>query len=149
MFEELFFWTGIANSVLLIIIFSFRRAGNMKAMKICGYIYFLLAIPAIYAIILGATSGKPFAYTVFLGIFIAYLVIECIYDFILKIDFRKKWYLLAPYLLLFIPMNYGFIVMPWKESLVKGVIMAGLFIIQTILNLVSHRALATKETSGQ
>jgi hypothetical protein len=35
-------------------------------------------------------------------------------------------------------MNYGFVVMPWKSSLVWGLVMLGLFIIQIIANLQTH-----------
>jgi hypothetical protein len=68
--------------------------------------------------------------------------LEWIYDFALKISFRenwgKNWMWLAPYLSFYYAMNYGFVVMPWKTSVVWGITMAGLFIIQIVMNLRSH-----------
>jgi hypothetical protein len=69
-----------------------------------------------------------------------FLLVEGIYDFILKLPFREKtnWWLLAPYLSLYYAMNYGFIVMPWKTSLAAGVVMVCLFVIQIVANLRTH-----------
>ncbi|WP_169698982.1 hypothetical protein [Mesotoga infera] len=47
-----------------------------------------------------------------------------------------KW--VVPYLGLYCAMNYGFVAMPWKTSLMWGVIMLGLFIIQSVVDLRSH-----------
>jgi hypothetical protein len=75
-------------------------------------------------------------------IFLAFLLLEWLYDYVWKINFRenlrKHWKVAVPYLGLYYSSNYGFIVMPWKTSLVQGLIMLGLFIIQVILNLRSH-----------
>jgi hypothetical protein len=35
-------------------------------------------------------------------------------------------------------MNYGFVVMPWKTSLTRGIIMLGLFVIQMTANIATH-----------
>ena len=103
--------------------------------------YLLLAIPAIYAIFLVQQEQKAPQYTVFLGIFLAFLVIEALYDWILKIPFREKmdWKQLVPYVALYISMNYGFVVMTWKYySLIGGIILLGLFVVQIIANIVTH-----------
>jgi hypothetical protein len=49
-----------------------------------------LAIPAIYAIFLVAHEQKTVRYTVFLGIFLVFLLIEWLYDYILKIKFSRE-----------------------------------------------------------
>jgi len=102
----------------------------------------LLAIPAAYGIFLVLQEQKPVQYIIFLGIFLAYLALEWLYDYVLKINFRENWRqnwkLLVPYLGLYYAMNYGFVVMSWKTSLIWGTIMLGLFIIQIITNLRTH-----------
>jgi hypothetical protein len=35
-------------------------------------------------------------------------------------------------------MNYGFVVMVWKSSLPRGILMLALFVVQIVLNIVSH-----------
>jgi len=140
MLEPLFFALGLLNNVVLIFIFLIRK-NHLAVLRKVGWVYFLLAIPAIYGIFLAQQEQKDPRYTIFLGIFLAFLAIEVLYDWILKIPFREKmdWKVFAPYVALYISMNYGFVVMVWKYySLIGGIIMLGLFIIQIIANIVSH-----------
>ena len=147
MLEPLFFTLGLLNNVFLIFIFLIRKNHLALVQKI-GWLYFFLAIPAIYAIFLVQQEQKTQRYTIFLGIFLAFLAIEALYDWILKLPFREKmdWKLLAPYVALYISMNYGFVVMVWRYySVIGGIIMAGLFVIQIIANIVSHPRAAVEK----
>jgi len=138
--EPFYFILGLVNNVLLILIFLMRQ-NNLDLVKKIGWIYFLLAIPAIYAIFLVQKEHKTQRYTVFLGIFLAFLVIEVVYDWILKLPFRETmdWKLLAPYVVLYISMNYGFVVMTRKYySARRGMILLVLFVIQIIANISTH-----------
>ena len=140
MLEPLFFVLGLLNNICLIIIFLIRK-NHLDLLKKIGRLYFLLAIPAIYAIYLVQLEQKTQRYTIFLLIFLAFLAIEALYDWILELPFRETmdWKLLVPYVALYLSMNYGFVVMVWKyDSVTRGVIMLGLFVIQIITNIVSH-----------
>ncbi|MFN2236090.1 MAG: hypothetical protein ACK2U1_17835 [Anaerolineales bacterium] len=140
MLEPLFFTIGLLNNGILIFIFLIRKK-HVDLLRKIGWIYFLLAIPAIYAIYLVQQEQKTQRYTIFLVIFLAFLVIEALYDWILKIPFREQmdWKIFTPYVALYISMNYGFVVMVWKyDSVIAGAIMLALFIIQIILNIISH-----------
>jgi hypothetical protein len=140
MLEPFFFALGLVNNVLLIFIFLIRENYPDLIQRI-GWLYFLLAIPAIYAIFLVMKEKKTSRYAIFLLIFLAFLVIEALYDWILKIPFRETmdWRLLVPYVALYISMNYGFVVMTWKYySLKRGIIILSLFVIQIIANIFTH-----------
>jgi hypothetical protein len=141
MLEVFFFILGLVNSVFLIFIFLIRR-NRLALLQRIGWVYLLLAIPAAYGIILVVREQKTVRYGIFLGIFLVYLLLEWLFDYVFKINFRENWKQnwkwLVPYLGLYYAMNYGFVVMPWKTSLVWGLIMLGLFIIQIIANLRSH-----------
>lgn len=140
MLETFFFVLGLVNNLFLIIIFLLRKKYFALLEKI-GWVYLLLAIPAIYAIYLVQQEQKTVRYTVFLGIFLAFLLIEALYDYILKIPFREtmNWKQLTPYVALYISMNYGFVVMVWKyDSMLRGVILLGLFVVQILANLATH-----------
>jgi len=79
---------------------------------------------------------------------LAFLAIEALYDWILKIPFREKmdWKQLVPYVALYISMNYGFVVMVWKyDSVTRGIILLSLFAIQIIANIVTHPRAITRE----
>ena len=141
MLEELFFGLGIASNLFLIYIFLIRK--KMAVLQRVGKFYFLLAIPAAYGIFLVQQEQKTVRYSIFLGIFLAFLALEFLYDYILKIPFRenlkKYWQLAIPYLALYYAMNYGFVVMIWKYySQIGGIVMLGLVIIQIIVNLCTH-----------
>ena len=140
MLEPFYFALGFVNSGFLIFIFLIRK-NHLDLLQRIGWVYFLLAIPAIYAIFLVQQEHKTQRYTIFLGIFLAFLVIEALYDWILKISFRETmdWKQLAPYVALYISMNYGFVVMTWKYySVPFGIILLVLFVIQIIANIVTH-----------
>jgi hypothetical protein len=141
MLESFFFILGIVNSVFLILIFLIRK-NRLALLQRIGQVYLLLAIPAAYGIFLVAYEEKTVRYTIFLGIFLAYLMLEWLFDFVLKVNFRenlkKNWKFTVPYLIFYYSSNYGFIVMPWKTSLAWGFIMLCLFIIQIFANLRSH-----------
>ena len=140
MLEKFYFALGLVNSVFLIWIFLIRK-NHLDLLQRIGWTYLLLAIPAIYAIFLVQHEHKSPRYTIFLGIFLAFLAIEALYDWILKIPFREtmNWKLLAPYVALYISMNYGFVVMTWKYySVPYGIILLVLFIIQIIANIATH-----------
>ena len=141
MLELYFFVLGLVDSVFLIFIFLIRK-NRLGILQRIGWVYLLLAIPAAYGIILVAQEQKTVRYSIFLGIFLAYLALEWLFDYVLKINFRenwrKNWKWVVPYLILYYAMNYGFLVMPWKTSLVWGLVMLGLFIVQIITNLRSH-----------
>lgn len=137
MLEELFFILGLVNNLFLIFIFLIRK-DKMVLLKRIGWVYLLLAIPAVYGIFLVSQEQKAVQYSIFLGIFLVFLALEGLYDHILKIPFRNNWKLLTPYLVLYYAMNYGFVVMVWETSLPRGLIMLGLFIIQIIVNICTH-----------
>jgi len=138
MLEELFFALGLVNNVFLIIIFLVRGTRGLAPLQRFGWTYLLLAAPAVFGMVLVWQEQKAAQYSIFLGIFLAFLVMECLYDFVWKVPFRQNWKMAVPYLCLYFAMNYGFVVMVWKISLVGGLIMTGLFIVQIIMNMVTH-----------
>jgi len=142
MLELFFFILGLVNNIFLIFIFLIRK-NRMDTLQRIGWVYLLLAIPAAYGIFLVIQEQKAMQYSIFLGIFLAYLALEWMYDFVLKIPFRQNWKLLTPYLCLYYAMNYGFVVMVWKTSLLGGIVMLALFIIQIIVNISTHHLEST------
>lgn len=137
MARRLFFLLGLANSILLILIFILRGQ-HLEFIKSYGWIYLLLAIPAIYDFSLVRSDQRATQYRIFLGIFLFYLVVEGVLDFVLKTDFRANWSVLGPYIALYYVVNYGFIVMPWKDSRKQGILMLALFILQLLANFSTH-----------
>ena len=138
MLAELFFVLGLLNNLLLILLFLARKAGSRTAMRRVGTMYLLLAVPAIVALGLVAHEQAAWQYALFLGVFLAFLALAWLLDFVLKIPFRKDRRLATPYLILYYAMNYGFVVMVWKQWLAGGILMLALFVVQIAVNLTSH-----------
>jgi len=105
MFETFYFLLGVVNSLLLISIFLLVRYSKAAQVAVAGKVYLALAIPAVIGIVLAQQQQKPTQYTIFLRIFLAFLMLEGIYDFVLKVSFRENWKLLTPYLMLYWSMN--------------------------------------------
>jgi hypothetical protein len=137
MIKQLYFALGLTNNVLLILIFILRK-NHLPFIQSYGWIYLLLSLPAVYLIFSIEPEQMASKYRIFLMIFIAFLVLEGIFDFILKVPFRDNWLLLTPYLILYYGMNYGFIVMTWKYSFKQGLIMLVFFAIQIVANIITH-----------
>lgn len=117
-------------------------------MRRIGPVYLLLAIPAVVGTYLVVQEQKALQYGIFLGIFLAYLVLEWLYDFVWKVPFRQNWKLTTPYLALYFAMNYGFVVMVWRTSLTGGILMLGLFIVQILVNVATHRPMRAPGPQG-
>ena len=86
MLEEVFFILGFINNLFLIFIFLIRK-DKMILLKRIGWVYLFLVIPAVYGIFLVIREQKAVEYSIFLGIFLAFLALEGLYDHILKIPF--------------------------------------------------------------
>jgi hypothetical protein len=146
MLEVFFFILGLVNSLSLIFIFLIRKK-RLALLQRIGWAYLLLAIPAAYGVFLVIDEQKTARYAIFLVIFLAFLLLECLLDYVFKIDFRRNlrrnWKSAVPYLALYYAMNYGFVVMPWRTSMLWGIIMLGLFVVQIAANLTSHPRPAT------
>lgn len=139
MLEALFFALGVANSLALTVIFVLRGR-RLDLIRRFGWLYLLLAIPATYAIVLVQQERKPAQYTIFLSIFLGFLALEALYDWVLKIPFREHmdWRLLVPYVALYLSSSYGFVVMVWKESVPGGLVMIALTVVQILANALTH-----------
>lgn len=149
MVELFFFGLGLVNSVCLIVIFLLRR-WNLALLAKVGWLYFLLAVPAVYGIVLVQQEHESVQYVIFLAIFLAFLSIEALYDWILKLPFRETmdWRVLVPYVALYFASTYGFVVMPWKTSQIRGIIMMTLFVAQIIANILTHPRKTGKTPTG-
>ena len=138
MFESLFLIIGLLNNILLTTVFILRKK-SMATLERFGWSYLLLSIPTLYAIILAIQKQKPIEYLVFLGIFMAFLALEGVFDHVLKIPFRQNWRYVVPYLMLYYAAGYGFVVMVWKNSPTWGIVMLALAIVQLAANILTHR----------
>jgi hypothetical protein len=135
----LYFALAIANNVALFVVFVLRKR-RMDLVRRFGWLYLLLAVPAAAGIVVAQREHAPLQYTIFLAIFLAFLAVEALYDWVLRIPFRERpdWRLLVPYVALYVSSCYGFVVMVWRESVPGGLLVLTLTLAQLAANAATH-----------
>ena len=139
MLVPVFVGLGVVNAVALLVVFVLRRR-RLDLVERYGWLYLLLVVPALWAIVVARTEGEPWQYIVFLGLFVGFLAMEALYDWVLRIPFRERndWRLLVPYVALYVSSSYGFVVMTWRESVPWGVLILVLILAQFVANAATH-----------
>ena len=140
----------LVNSVCLILVFVLRQR-RLDLVQRYGLLYLGLAIPTVYGLVLAQQQGSRGEYTIFLTIFLAFLAVEGLYDWVLKLPFRETmdWRLLLPYVALYIASSYGFVVMSWRfYSVVACILMLVLTVAPIVAIAVTHtRMKSTRESA--
>jgi hypothetical protein len=145
--QIVFFILGLVSNIYMMAIFLIRRKRSLTMLRRVGRWYFILAIPALVNILLLRYDAQFVRYGIFLGLFLAFLLVEWVYDYRLHIDWRRNWKLLAPYLALYYAANYGFVVMPWKmeHRALQGITMLVVVVIQISVNVATHGPWSTRQ----
>jgi len=88
--------TAIAFFVSAIMVFTFRLLGKPQYGHWIGYFEFLLAIPLIFLLLQAPPLNRPALYYIQIGCMLAWLVLEALLDYILKVDFRNvRWIVIS------------------------------------------------------
>lgn len=92
---------AVAFFVSAIFVFVSRLLGKPKIGHWIGYFEFLLAIPLIYLLLKAPQLERPALYYIQIGCMLAWLVVEVLLDYLLKIDFRNTRWMVIGYVMLF------------------------------------------------
>ena len=92
---------AIAFFVSAILVFIFRLLGKPQYGHWIGYFEFLLAIPLVFLLLKAPQLERPALYYIQIGCMLAWLVVEALLDYILKIDFRNIRWMVISYVVLF------------------------------------------------
>jgi len=84
-----------------ILVFTLRLLGKPRYGLWVGYFEFLLAIPLIFLLLKAPQLQRPALYYIQIGCMLAWLALEALLDYILKIDFRKVQWMVISYVVLF------------------------------------------------
>jgi hypothetical protein len=93
--------TAIAFFASAILVFTFRLLGKSQYGHWIGYFEFLLAIPLIFLLVKAPQLGRPALYYIQIGCMLAWLLVEALLDYILKVDFRQVRWIVISYVVLF------------------------------------------------
>jgi hypothetical protein len=91
----------VAFYVSASLVFIFRLLGKPQYGFWIGYFEFLLAIPMIFLLLKAPQLERPALYYIQIGCMLAWLVVEALLDYILKIDFRNVRWVVISYVVLF------------------------------------------------
>ena len=127
----------VAFYVSAILIFVFRLLDMPHFGNWIGYFEFLSAIPLIYLLLKAPQLQRPTLYYIQIGCMLAWLVVEAILDYILKVDFRNVGWMVISYVVLFFAGTGGMLVVAanagrgWKfTAIILFLIMAALAFVQ-------------------
>jgi len=92
---------AVAFYISAILVFTSRLIGKPEFGHRIGYIEFLLAIPLVYLLLTAPQLKRPVLYYVQIGLMIAWLLVELLLDYVLKIEFRQVRWAVIGYVVLF------------------------------------------------
>ncbi len=124
--------------VSAILVFVFRLLGMPRVGHWIGYLEFLLAIPLIYLLLKAPSLGRSSLYYIQIGCMLAWLVVEALLDYILKIDFRHVRWMVISYVVLFFAGAGGMLGVAAQAGLTWSILAIVLFLIMAVLTFVQR-----------
>lgn len=106
--------------VSAMLVFVFRLLGKPQYGLWIGYFEFLLAIPMVFLLLKAPRLKQPAHYYVQIGCMLAWLLVELLLDYILKIDFRNVRWIVISYVVLFFAGTGGMLSVAALESILKS-----------------------------
>ena len=127
---------AVAFYVSAILVFIFRLVGKPGYGYWIGYFEFLLAIPMIFLLLTAPQLERPALYYVQIGCMLAWLVVEALLDYILKVDFRNVRWMVISYVVLFFAGTGGMLGVAANAGRGWSILAIILFLIMTVLAFV-------------
>jgi hypothetical protein len=100
---------AVTINVFLIALFIARLSKKPRIEHWLGIVIILNAVPLLYLFVKAFSFKRPVLYFIQIGLMIAYLIVELILDYILKVDFRQNLRIVIPYIMLFFSGTGGMI----------------------------------------
>lgn len=130
--------TAIAFFVSAILVFTFRLLGKSQYGHWIGYFEFLLAIPLIFLLVKAPQLERPALYYIQIGCMLAWLILEALLDYILKVDFRQVRWIVISYVVLFFAGTGGLLGVASNAGRAWSIPAIILFLIMAILTFVQR-----------
>jgi len=124
--------------VSAILVFSLRLLGKPQFEYLIGYFEFILAIPMIYLLLKAPQLERPVLYYIQIGCMLAWLVVEALLDYILKVDFRNVRWMVISYVVLFFAGTGGMLGVAANAGRGWSIPAIILFLVMTILTFVQR-----------
>jgi hypothetical protein len=129
---------AVAFYVSAILVFIFRLLGQPLYGQWIGYFEFLLAVPLIFLLLKAPQLGRPALYYIQIGCMLAWLVVEALLDYILKVDFRNVRWMVISYVVLFFAGTGGLLGVAANAGRGWSIPAIILFLIMAVLTFVQR-----------
>ena len=129
---------AVAFFVSAILVFAVRLLGMPQVGVWLGYFEFLLAIPMIFLLLGAPELKRPTLYYIQIGCMLAWLVVEALLDYVLKLDFRQVQWIVISYVVLFFAGTGGLLGVAAKAGREWSVLAIILFLIMAVLAFVQR-----------
>jgi hypothetical protein len=129
---------AVAFFVSASLVFVFRLLGKPQYGHWIGYFEFLLTIPLIYLLLQAPQLGRPALYYIQIGCMLAWLVVEALLDYILKVDFRNVRWMVISYVVLFFAGTGGMLGVAANAGRGWSIAAIVLFLIMAVLTFVQR-----------
>ena len=130
---------AVAFFISAILVFVSRLLSKPQVEKWAGYFEFLLVFPLILLLVTAPRLGRPALYYIQIGLMLAWLVVEALLDYILKIDFRRVRWMVIAYVTLFFAASGGMVGIATYAGQVWTWIAGILFVIMAALAFIQRR----------
>ena len=130
--------TAIAFFTSAILVFTSRLLGKPQYGNWVGYFEFLLAAPLIFLLVKAPQLGRPVLYYIQIGCMLAWLVLEALLDYILKVDFRNVRSMVIGYVVLFFAGTGGMLGVASNAGHGWSISAIILFLIMAVLTFVQR-----------
>ncbi len=101
----------LANSIYILVnlVFVARLAGKPNLEYLLGLVLMMGVVPLVYLLIVAPSLGRPPLYYIQISLMLAYLIVEFLLDYVLKVDFRNVRWMIISYVVLFFAGSGGMI----------------------------------------
>ncbi len=123
----------------MILIFVLRLLGKPDLGAKLGLIQTLAAIPVVgYLLYTASKLDRPLLYIIQVGLFLAFLIVELLIDYLLKIDFRQVRWMVITYVTFFFAAAGGMIGVAGYAGTSWTIATVILFLIMAVLAFVQR-----------
>jgi len=129
---------AIAFFVSAILVFISRLLGKPQVGHWIGYFEFLLAIPMIFLLVSAPNLERPALYYIQIGCMLAWLVVEVLLDYIMKVDFRYVRWMVISYVVLFFAGTGGMLGVATNAGRGWSIVAIVLFLIMAVFAFVQR-----------
>jgi len=131
--------TALTYFSSMILIFVLRLLGKADPGAKLGLVQTLVAIPAVGCLLFTAPKlDRPTLYIIQVSLFLAFLILELLIDFILKIDFRQVRWMVITYVIFFFAATGGMIGVAGQAGTGWMIAAVILFLIMAVLAFVQR-----------